>query len=70
MICLSDGLVAIDPTVRAEWQRRRQERGMRAFGILIGTREGAGVLAGISDALLTLDSLEDDRQVLQTIFSV
>ena len=70
VICLSDGLVAIDPAVRAEWQRRRQERGMRTFGILIGTREGAGVLAGISDALLTLDSLEDDRQVLQTIFAV
>jgi uncharacterized protein with von Willebrand factor type A (vWA) domain len=70
VICLSDGLVRIDPAVQAEWQRRRQERGMRCFSVLIGTREGAGLLAAISDALLTLDDLADDGQVLPTIFAV
>jgi uncharacterized protein with von Willebrand factor type A (vWA) domain len=70
VIAISDGLVRIDPAVQAEWQRRRQERGMRCFGVLIGTREGAGLLAAISDALLTLDDLAADHQVLQTIFSV
>ena len=70
VIAIRDGLVRIDPAVRAEWQRRRRERGMRCFAVLIGTREGAGLLAGISDALLTLDDLADDGPALQTIFAI
>ncbi len=70
VICVSDGLTSIDPRMVAEWQRRRQERGMRAYAVLIGTEQGAGVLASIVDALLPLDDLERDGQVLETIFAV
>jgi uncharacterized protein with von Willebrand factor type A (vWA) domain len=69
VICLSDGLAAIDPAVRAAWQERRQGRGMRCTSILIGTREGAGLLASISDLVLSLD-LADDGEVLRTIFAL
>jgi uncharacterized protein with von Willebrand factor type A (vWA) domain len=69
VLCLSDGLVAIDPATRAAWQERRRARGMRCFGVLIGAREGAGLLAGISDLVLALD-LADDGDVLRTIFAI
>ena len=70
VICVSDGLTTIKPRMVAEWQRRRQERGMRAYAVLIGTDQGAGVLASIVDALLPLDDLERDTEVLETIFAV
>jgi uncharacterized protein with von Willebrand factor type A (vWA) domain len=70
VICISDGLTRIDEQARAEWQRRREGRGMRGFGVLIGTHDGAGVLASITDALLTLDNLREDTPVLETIFNV
>ncbi|MCC6630074.1 MAG: hypothetical protein IT340_22065 [Chloroflexi bacterium] len=70
VIFVSDGEVAIDPAARAAWQQRRQARGMRVFAILIGGEAGAGVLASIADALLCLDSLAADGEVLQTIFSI
>jgi hypothetical protein len=43
---------------------------MRCFAVLIGTREGAGLLTGLSDALLTLDDLADDGPALQIIFAI
>jgi hypothetical protein len=43
---------------------------MRCFAVLIGTRDGADLLAGLSDALLTLDDLADDGPALQTIFAI
>jgi uncharacterized protein with von Willebrand factor type A (vWA) domain len=70
VICVTDGLVALDPAARAAWQERRRGRGMRCFGVLIGgDPAGAGLLAGISDAVLTLD-LADDGAVLSTIFAI
>lgn len=70
VICVSDGLTSIQAQAQTEWQRRREGRGMRAYAVLIGTDDGAGVLASISDALLTLDNLADDMPVLETIFAV
>lgn len=70
VICVSDGLTSIDAQTRVEWQRRREGRGMRSYAVLIGTDEGAGALASISDALLTLANLGSDTPVLETIFAV
>jgi uncharacterized protein with von Willebrand factor type A (vWA) domain len=70
VICISDGLASIHPSVQAEWQRRRQRRDMRAYGVLIGTSEGAGVLASVTDAMMTLNNLTDDTGILETIFAV
>lgn len=70
VICVSDGLTSIPASVRTDWQQRRQGRGMRAYGVLIGTSDGAGVLASVTDAMMTLDNLTDDTGVLETIFAV
>lgn len=70
VICVSDGLSSIDSAMRAAWNRRRQEREMRCYAVLIGTRQGAGVLGQISDAVLSVDDLAADGAVLETIFAV
>jgi len=43
---------------------------MRAYGILLGTREGMHALASIAAAGLTIDNLNDDMPVLQAIFAI
>lgn len=70
VIAISDGLAAIDIDMVARWNRARAARGMRAYAVLVGTDAGAGALASIADALLTLDDLDADRDVLTTIFGV
>ena len=70
VICVTDGLASISATVKANWLQTKAARAMRAFGILIGTDEGASVLASITDAMLPLDMLKNDDPILQTIFSV
>jgi uncharacterized protein with von Willebrand factor type A (vWA) domain len=70
VIAATDGLTSITDAACAEWQRRRVERGMWAYGILLGTREGMHALASITDAVLTIDNLQDDMPILQTIFAI
>ncbi len=70
VIAATDGLTSISAAARAEWQHRRVERGMRAYGILLGTRAGMHALASITDAVLTIDNLQDDMPILQTIFAI
>lgn len=70
VICISDGLTFIADSVVAEWNQRRKERGMRAYGVLIGTDDGAGVLASVTDAVMALHDLQDEGEILQTIFAV
>jgi hypothetical protein len=62
--------IAISAQARMEWQERRTQRGMRVISILIGTREGAGMLAEISDAVLELERLEEDMAILERVFGV
>ena len=70
VICVTDGLTSISATVKSNWLQIKAARAMRAFGILIGTDEGASVLASITDAMLPLDMLKNDDPILQTIFSI
>lgn len=70
VICLSDGLASIDPSMQKAWNQRRHHREMRCYAVLIGTRQGAGVLGHISDAVLTIDDLAADGAVLDTVFAV
>jgi hypothetical protein len=70
VIAATDGLTSISTTARDAWQQRRAERRMRAYGILLGTREGMHILAAITDAVLTIDNLNDDMPVLQSIFAI
>ena len=70
VICVTDGLTSISETVKSNWLQTKAARAMRAFGILIGTDEGASVLASITDAMLPLDMLKNDDPILQTIFSI
>jgi uncharacterized protein with von Willebrand factor type A (vWA) domain len=71
VICITDGLTNISNAMMSQWRQTKAAREMRAFGILIGTRQGAATLASITDAMLTLDNMKDDEQnILQSIFSI
>lgn len=69
-IVITDGLTSINRETLAEWQRVRQEREMRAFGVLIGTDSGAGELAAMTDAMVTLRNLGEDNDALSMMFSI
>jgi uncharacterized protein with von Willebrand factor type A (vWA) domain len=69
VICVSDGIIDLSPEVQAEWTRRRAERGMRAYGVLIGANQGEALLDEISDAVIRLDDLCGDLPALELIFS-
>jgi hypothetical protein len=46
------------------------ERKMRCYSVLIGTDQGVKAFGPISDALMTLDDLRQDLDVLETIFAI
>src|SRR6266498_3206764 len=70
VIVVSDGIAFISERAVAEWLRRRAERKMRCYGVLIGTDQGVKALGRISDAVMTLDDLRRDLDVLETIFAI
>lgn len=70
VICISDGVTSIPQLARTEWKKRRAERSMRAYSVLIGTFQGEALLSEISDAVFCLDDLRDDLPALETIFSI
>jgi uncharacterized protein with von Willebrand factor type A (vWA) domain len=69
VICVSDGISDVSPEAQAEWAKRRAERGMRAYGVLIGSNQGEALLDEISDAVFRLDDLRGDLPALEVIFS-
>jgi uncharacterized protein with von Willebrand factor type A (vWA) domain len=69
VICVSDGVSDVSPEAQAEWTRRRAERGMRAYGVLIGSNQGEALLDEISDAVFRLEDLRGDMPALEVIFS-
>jgi uncharacterized protein with von Willebrand factor type A (vWA) domain len=69
VICVSDGISDVSPEAQAEWTRRREERGMRSYGVLIGANQGEALLDEISDAVFHLDDLCGDLPALEEIFS-
>jgi uncharacterized protein with von Willebrand factor type A (vWA) domain len=70
VIVVSDGIAFISERAVAEWWRRRAERKMRCYGVLIGTDQRVKTLGRISDAVMTLDDLRQDLDVLETIFAI
>jgi uncharacterized protein with von Willebrand factor type A (vWA) domain len=70
VIVVSDGLASISARTEAEWWKRKAERKMRCYAVLIGTDHGADALGRISDAVMTLDNLKQDIDVLETIFAI
>ena len=52
-----------------ESQFEKAERGMRAYGALIGSNQGEAPLDQISDAVIRLDDLRGDLPALEVIFS-
>ncbi len=72
IVCISDGLVAMNKEMIAEWQSRRERRGMRCYSVLLGTRQGRDVLEQISDQVLTVNDLsaESDGELLRSVFSL
>ena len=69
VICVSDGISDVSAEAQAEWARRRAERGMRAYSVLIGSNQGEALLDEISDAVFRLDDLRGDLLALEVIFS-
>src|SRR5262245_15034038 len=69
VICISDGISDVSPEAQAEWTKRRAERGMRSYGVLIGSNQGEALLGEISDAVFRLDDLRGDLPALEVIFS-
>ncbi len=70
VICISDGLTHISGEVEEEWNRRRKERGMRVFGILleedaVEQEAGAAVFARIADVSLPLATLSDQAAIAE-----
>lgn len=71
VIILSDGEPNyFDNRMCSEWNRQRQARDTRCYAVLLGEVEYAPTLAKLSDALLTLDNMQADLPVLETIFNV
>src|SRR5215471_2889040 len=70
VIVISDGIASVSKGLEAEWWRRKAERRMRCYGVLIGEARGLEVLGRISDAVMTIDDLKQDQDVLETIFSI
>jgi uncharacterized protein with von Willebrand factor type A (vWA) domain len=70
VICVSDGISDVSPEAQAEWTKRRAERGMRAYGALIGANQGEALLGAISDAVFRLDDLRGDLPALEALFSI
>jgi len=69
VICVSDGISDVSSEAQAEWTRRRAERGMRSYSVLIGSNQGEALLDEISDAVFHLDDLCGDLPALEEIFS-
>ena len=69
VICVSDGISDVSPEAQTEWTKRRAERGMRAYGALIGANQGEELLGVISDAVFHIDDLRGDLPTLEEIFS-
>jgi hypothetical protein len=61
---------SISPETKAKWAKRREERGMRAYGVLIGANQGEALLDEISNEVFCLDDLRGDLPALEGIFSV
>lgn len=70
VIVVSDGIAPVSKRTEAEWRKRRAERRMRCYGVLIGADQGIEALARISDAVMTLEDLRQDLDVLETIFAI
>jgi uncharacterized protein with von Willebrand factor type A (vWA) domain len=70
VIVVSDGVAAISKPAEAKWRKIRAARRMRCYAVLIGTNQGAELLGRTSDAVMTLDDLKQDLDVLQKVFSI
>jgi uncharacterized protein with von Willebrand factor type A (vWA) domain len=71
VICLADGQSQISNEALKEWDKRRKEREMRCYSVLIGDwGYGHGFLEKISDSVQTISNLSEDKDVLTKMFSV
>ncbi len=70
IIIVSDGEVYIPPPVVTEWNRRRKEREMRCYSVLIGETYGVESLNSISESVTPILDLTQDGEALNTVFSI
>lgn len=70
VVLISDGYGSVDPLTAESWRKCRDDRGMRAMGVLIGTDDYSGVMRGLVDALITVNDLANTQDAEKMIFSV
>jgi uncharacterized protein with von Willebrand factor type A (vWA) domain len=70
IVIISDGEVYIPSDEVAEWNRRRKEREMRCYSVLIGEIYGVEALAAISESVTPLLDLTQDAEALEAMFSI
>ncbi len=70
VIAISDGIARISKEAILSWNQMRAARGMRAYGVLIGTDQGAELMGEITDGLMSLNDVDDDSQILKSVFSI
>ena len=68
VICVGDGISDVSPEAQAEWTRKA-ERGIRAYGVLIGANQGEALFDEISDAVFGLGDLPALEVIFSTVWS-
>lgn len=68
VIVLSDGGAYVSESAQAEWNRRRQQRGMRCCGVMIGAEDFGG-LAFVADSIMRLSG-DDEDTITSAVFAI
>ncbi len=69
VIVLSDGHAFINEQVQAQWDTMRKTRGMRCYGIMIGS-ESAGGLTFVCDRVMSMATEQDEDLITSTVFAI
>lgn len=72
VILLTDGLATPTPGTLDNFRRRREERGMRCYAVMLGPEAGHGnaLLHQLADAVFPLSDLTGEGAALASIFAV
>lgn len=68
IIFLTDGECAMDPGFVEQFNKRRKELGVQAFGVVIGGNDGSGYLRSVMDEVAHITDLTRDDAVTDMLF--
>lgn len=76
LVVISDGAARITAEIRDDYNTRRKARTMHAYGVLLADAESLkrgrdrDNLASVTDQLITISDLANDKAALDTLFSI